>query len=40
MEQKKRRIKQFGTFQSIKGAKAFLGRWFYNFNKRKSAHIT
>ena len=36
----KRRIKWFSTFQSIKGAKAFFGMWFYNFNKRKSAHIT
>jgi putative transposase len=36
----KRRLKWFSTFQSIKGAKAFFGMWFYNFNKRKSAHIT
>jgi len=36
----KRRLKWFSTFQSINGAKAFFGMWFYNFNKRKSAHIT
>jgi len=36
----KRRLKWFSTFQSIKGAKAFFGLWFYNFNKRKSTHIT
>ena len=36
----KRRIRWFSTFQSVKGAKAFFGMWFYNFNKRKSAHIT
>ncbi len=36
----KRRIKWFSTFQSIKGAKAFFGLWFYHFNQRKSSHIT
>ena len=36
----KRRLKWFVTFQSIKGARAFFGMWFYNFNKRKSTHIT
>jgi len=36
----KRRLKWFSTFQSIKGSRAFFGMWFYNFNKRKSAHIT
>ena len=36
----KRRSKWFSTFQSVKGAKAFFGMWFYNFNKRKSAHRT
>src|SRR3989338_6878087 len=36
----KRRLKWFSTFQSINGDKAFFGMWFYNFNKRKSAHIT
>ena len=34
------RIKWFSTFQNIKGAKAFFAMWFYNFNKRKLAHIT
>ena len=36
----KRRLKWFSTFQSVKGAKAFFGLWFYHFNKRKLAHIT
>lgn len=36
----KRRIKWFSTFQSIKGAKAFFGLWFYHFNQRKPAHTT
>ena len=36
----KRRIKWFSTFQSIKGAKAFFGLWFYHFNQRKSSRIT
>ena len=36
----KRRIKWFSTFQSIKGAQAFFGLWFYHFNQRKSSHIS
>ncbi len=36
----KRRIKWFSTFQSLKGAKAFFGLWFYHFNQRKTTHTT
>ena len=36
----KRRLKWFSTFQSIKGAQAFFGLWFYHFNQRKSSHIS
>ena len=36
----KRRIKWFSTFQSVKGAKAFFGLWFYHFNQRKSTHVS
>ena len=36
----KRRLKWFSTFQSIKGANAFFGLWFYHFNQRKSTHIS
>lgn len=36
----KRRLKWFSTFQSMKGAVAFFGLWFYHFNKRRSAHVT
>jgi transposase-like protein len=33
----KRRIKWFSTFQSMKGAKAFFGLWFYHYN---TLHLT
>lgn len=33
----KRRIKYFSTFQSLEGANAFFGLWFYHHNSR---HIT
>jgi putative transposase len=36
----KRRLRWFSTFQSLKGAKAFFGLWFYHLNQRMSAHIT
>jgi transposase-like protein len=36
----KRRIKWFSTFQSMKGAKAFFGLWFYHLNQRKARHLT
>jgi transposase-like protein len=32
----KRRIKWFSTFQSLKGAQAFFGLWFYHYNLVKS----
>ena len=31
----KRRFKWFGTFQSLEGAKAFFGLWFYHHNTTK-----
>jgi len=34
----KRRIKWFSTFQSLEGAKAFFGLWFYHFNQRHTTH--
>jgi transposase-like protein/DNA-directed RNA polymerase subunit RPC12/RpoP len=34
----KRRMKWFSTFQSVEGAKAFFGLWFYHYNQRKSTH--
>src|SRR3989338_3429870 len=36
----KRRVRWFSTFQSIKGAQAFFGLWFYHFNQRNSSHIS
>ncbi|MBI2145469.1 DDE-type integrase/transposase/recombinase [Candidatus Woesearchaeota archaeon] len=36
----KRRIKWFSTFQSLKGAEAFFGLWFYHYNQRKLSRIT
>jgi len=36
----KRRFKWFGTFQSLKGACAFFGLWFYHYNQRHAAHGT
>jgi transposase-like protein len=30
----KRRIKWFSTFQSLQGAQAFFGLWFYHFNRQ------
>jgi transposase-like protein len=36
----KRRLKWFSTFQSLKGAKAFFGLWFYHLNQRKARHLT
>ncbi len=35
-----RRMQWFNTFQSLKGALAFFGLWFYHYNQRKSAHVT
>jgi transposase-like protein len=34
----KRRMKWFSTFQSVEGAEAFFGLWFYHYNQRKSTH--
>ena len=36
----KRRIKWFSTFQSLKGAEAFFGLWFYHYNLVKSQDLT
>lgn len=36
----KRRLKYFSTFQSMEGAKSFLGLWFYHFNQFKLRHAT
>lgn len=36
----KRRLKWFSTFQSMEGALAFFGLWFYHYNQRKSSHTT
>ena len=36
----KRRIKWFSTFQSLEGAKAFFGLWFYHYNLVKSQYLT
>jgi transposase-like protein/DNA-directed RNA polymerase subunit RPC12/RpoP len=36
----KRRIKWFSTFQSLKGAYAFFGLWFYHHNQIKSRYVT
>jgi len=36
----KRRIKYFSTFQSMKGALAFFGLWFYHHNQNSSRHLT
>ena len=34
----KRRTKWFSTFQSMEGALAFFGLWFYHYNQRKFSH--
>lgn len=36
----KRRFKWFSTFQSMKGAMAFFGLWFYHHNQFKSQYLT
>ncbi len=36
----KRRIKWFSTFQSLEGANAFFGLWFYHYNLVKSQYLT
>lgn len=36
----KRRVKWFSTFQSMKGALAFFGLWFYHYNQSKSQYLT
>jgi len=36
----KRRIKWFSTFQSLEGALAFFGLWFYHHNQVKSHNLT
>lgn len=36
----KRRIKWFSTFQSMEGALAFFGLWFYHYNQLKSQDLT
>jgi len=36
----KRRLKWFSTFQSLKGAYAFFGLWFYHYNQVKSRYLT
>ncbi len=36
----KRRIKWFSTFQSMRGALAFFGLWFYHHNLAKSPFLT
>ena len=33
----KRRLKWFSTFQSLAGAKAFFGLWFYHYNRERRA---
>ncbi len=36
----KRRVKWFSTFQSVEGALAFFGLWFYHYNQRNATHVT
>jgi transposase-like protein len=36
----KRRIKWFSTFQSLKGARAFFGLWFYHHNLINTSYLT
>lgn len=36
----KRRIKWFSTFQSLEGANAFFGLWFYHYNQSKTQYLT
>jgi len=40
MQDRKRRIKWFSTFQSIEGAHAFFGLWFYHHNQTFSTPLT
>jgi len=36
----KRRVKFFSTFQSLEGALAFFGLWFYHYNQARSQRLT